>query len=188
MASGTSATSFLGAGCASPVRGRSLTTKVLWPLLREIAKFVSPEPLLKLERLWTRPELLCRPSPLSSESWLYARYIEGLPTPFASCHSSDDYPPVYIGIAPSRPASKATLCSRIKQHLRGNAAGDALGRLGFDDSADRMPPAVPRTQSATMIGSGLSAFGQRSGPTHKGSRGAFRPKPHTSAIMPIRPS
>jgi GIY-YIG catalytic domain len=88
--------------------------------------FVIQRVLLFPEKLWTRSEVLAGQCPIPSESGLYAWYITDLPVPSGSCHMSGGSPLVYVGIAPSRPMSRTTLRTRVKQHFQGNASASTL--------------------------------------------------------------
>jgi len=82
--------------------------------------------LRRPDPLWSRAEILVRPSPVPARPGLYAWYIRDLPVPTETCHKFDGSPLVYVGIAPSRPGSKSTLRRRIRQHLRSNASASTL--------------------------------------------------------------
>ena len=82
--------------------------------------------LRNAEPLLGRQDVLRRPSPVPAEPGIYAWYMRGLPAPTDSCHQRAGHALVYLGIAPSRANSGATLRSRIRQHLNGNASGSTL--------------------------------------------------------------
>jgi hypothetical protein len=91
--------------------------------------------LMQLERqtLYSREEVLAKPSPVPSEAGLYAWYFRELPggVPTDNCLIRDGLTLLYVGISPdkrSKPNSKSTLRKRIKTHYRGNAEGSTLRR------------------------------------------------------------
>jgi hypothetical protein len=77
-------------------------------------------------KLFTRAEVLSRPSPVPLASGLYAWFFKEMPpgVPVDGCLVVEGFTLLYIGIAPdgqNKPNSRATLRSRIRQHLSGNA-------------------------------------------------------------------
>lgn len=92
-------------------------------------EFQSPFDALALPRkLWGRRELLMKPSPAPSKPGVYAWYFRCAPrsVPTSACHAVNLSHLLYVGIAPSGPGSRATLRSRIRTHLGGNASGSTL--------------------------------------------------------------
>lgn len=101
--------------------------------------------LLRPTKLWSRAEVLRRPSPVPRSSGVYAWYFSEIPagTPAGECLSLDGLTLLYIGIAPKKALtsgakpSQQTLWSRIRYHMRGNAFGstlrESLGCLLADD-------------------------------------------------------
>ncbi|WP_345711564.1 GIY-YIG nuclease family protein [Kineococcus glutinatus] len=95
--------------------------------------------LLDPARLWTRAEVLERPSPVPAKNGVYAWYFDAAPpgVPVDGCHRVDGSALLYVGISPKRPpadggpVSKQTLRSRVRYHYRGNAYGSTL-RLTLD--------------------------------------------------------
>jgi GIY-YIG catalytic domain len=90
-------------------------------------------PIKSPERLFSRTEVLGRPSPVPATSGLYAWYFRNVPPVISTdgCLTLDGGLLLYLGIAPDRankPNSRATLLSRIRQHYRGNAEGSTLRR------------------------------------------------------------
>ena len=79
-------------------------------------------------RLWARCEALKNPSPIPKARGLYGWYFDQIPqrVPIEDCVVYNGLTLLYVGIAPSRASSAATLRSRIRQHYRGNAAGSTL--------------------------------------------------------------
>src|SRR5688572_23853962 len=84
-------------------------------------------------RLWTRDEMLgtdCVPR----SPGVYGCYFREIPpaVPTEGCIVHDDLTLLYVGIAPKAPTqngrspSKATLRSRLRYHMRGNAYGSTL--------------------------------------------------------------
>jgi hypothetical protein len=89
--------------------------------------------LLKPSRLWTRAEVLSRPSPVPKSSGIYAWYFRALDgVPSTNCLTCGEFKLLYIGISPSAPPtngkapSRQTLCHRVQYHMRGNAEGSTL--------------------------------------------------------------
>ena len=90
--------------------------------------------LVRPARLWSRVEVLARPSPVPSGPGVYGWYFKELPWPIdaSQCVTWDDCTLLYGGIAPKappangRPASQQTLRKRIRYHYTGNAAGSTL--------------------------------------------------------------
>jgi hypothetical protein len=90
--------------------------------------------LLRPTRLWTRPEVLARPSPVPATAGVYAWYLARLPIPIdtSSCVRIDGRLLLYVGISPKPPpingarSSRQHLRARLEQHYRGNAAGSTL--------------------------------------------------------------
>jgi len=79
-------------------------------------------------RLYSREELSSSDGLPPREAGLYAWYFEGpvASAPVRGCHRASGRALLYVGTAPSRPGSRATLHSRIRQHLRGNLAASTL--------------------------------------------------------------
>jgi hypothetical protein len=76
------------------------------------------------DRLWTRAEVLARPSPVPPAAGIYGWHFLG---PLAAQLDVDRLH--YVGIAPrhmSNRTSSQNLRTRIRYHLRGNAAGSTL--------------------------------------------------------------
>jgi hypothetical protein len=90
--------------------------------------------LVDPERVWSRAEVLARPSPAPKAPGVYAWFFKEIP-PFvdpAGCIEHEDLTLLYVGIAPKepprngKPPSKQTLHSRLRYHYRGNAYGSTL--------------------------------------------------------------
>lgn len=90
--------------------------------------------LLTPTHLYTRAEVLSRPSPVPKAPGIYAWYFD---EPLAGldvrgCHTIPDGMLLYVGIAPKEPPrngalpSRQTLWHRIRYHYRGNAYGSTL--------------------------------------------------------------
>lgn len=81
-----------------------------------------------LSRPYTRAEVLTRPSPVPSESGLYAWTFREGPSgvPLDGCAELAGRPILYVGIAPSRSSSRRTLRDRVRTHYAGNASGSTL--------------------------------------------------------------
>ena len=86
------------------------------------------------ERLWSRSEVLAKPSPVPRESGLYAWYFKDIPpeVPSDDCITSRGLTLLYSGISPKAPPkggknpSTQTLWNRIRYHFNGNAEGSTL--------------------------------------------------------------
>jgi hypothetical protein len=91
-------------------------------------------PLLRPARLWTREEVLARPSPVPAAAGIYTWYFTSLPLAVdtGGCVEVDGWRLLYVGISPKpppangTPASRQQLRSRLRQHYAGNAAGSTL--------------------------------------------------------------
>jgi hypothetical protein len=87
-----------------------------------------------VEPLWSRAEVLKRPSPVPKACGIYAWYFDELPSRLidaSKCVVVDSKTLLYIGIAPSRLSisgklSKSTIRSRLRTHYAGNAEGSTL--------------------------------------------------------------
>lgn len=83
------------------------------------------------EKIWSRDEVLARPSPIPSKGGLYFWWFKHIPAivPLENCLEFNGLKLLYIGIAPdgrTKPNSRSTLRKRIKNHFRGNAACSTL--------------------------------------------------------------
>jgi hypothetical protein len=104
------------------VFAREFTLGVLGPM-RHIL-----EALMRPRKLWMGSELLTKPNPIPKSPGIYAWYFRALPEEVLldDCHRVQGYSLLYLGIAPSRATSSATLRSRIGIHLKGNASSSTL--------------------------------------------------------------
>src|SRR6476620_466398 len=90
--------------------------------------------LLVPQHLWTRAEVLARPSPVPKAPGVYAWYFRKLDSrvPSLDCLAAGEFRLLYIGISPSAPPSngklpsKQSLNHRLRYHMRGNAEGSTL--------------------------------------------------------------
>lgn len=94
---------------------------------------MSPNELVCPERLWSRHEVLSRPSPVPRSPGVYAWYFRGLDSvPSISSPKADGFRLLYVGISPSAPPrngkapSLQSLHHRIRYHFSGNAEGSTL--------------------------------------------------------------
>lgn len=90
-------------------------------------------PVIAPTRLFSRAEVLRRPSPIPASNGLYAWYFREVPpaVPTQGCLCFDGKVLLYLGIAPdkaNKPNSRASLLSRVRYHYRGNAEGSTLRR------------------------------------------------------------
>ena len=87
-------------------------------------------PITPPASLFSRSEVLQRPSPVPAANGLYAWYFREVPSiiPTEGCLKIGDCLLLYLGIAPdkaNKPNSRASLLSRVRQHYRGNEELDA---------------------------------------------------------------
>lgn len=90
--------------------------------------------LLRPTKLWSRREVLSKPSPVPRSPGAYAWYFRAIPpgVPTEGCLSQDDLTLLYVGISPRSPASNGrvpsgqTLLTRLRTHMQGNAEGSTL--------------------------------------------------------------
>lgn len=84
--------------------------------------------------LYSRSQVLSRPSPVPQEPGMYAWYFRQAPrgVDVTGCHVVDGLTLLYVGISPKEPPangaapSRSTLRKRLQTHLRGNAEGSTL--------------------------------------------------------------
>jgi hypothetical protein len=89
----------------------------------EIGEFVAPE------RVYSRHDVLSRPSPGPSQDGVYGWWFRALPplVRASGCCRHQDLTLLYVGISPKRPtsngrpASTQNLLERIRYHYTGNA-------------------------------------------------------------------
>ena len=99
----------------------------------EEMRHACPE-LLAPRYLWSRTEVLSKPSPVPTSPGVYAWYFKRIPpnVPTADCLTVGGYTLLYIGISPKappgngRPPSRQNLRSRLRYHFGGNADGSTL--------------------------------------------------------------
>jgi hypothetical protein len=90
--------------------------------------------LLRPSHLFTRQEVLSKPSPVPPRPGVYAWYFREVPpgVPVEDCHQHQGLCLLYVGISPSKPPtnwklpSKQSLAKRIRYHFAGNAEGSTL--------------------------------------------------------------
>lgn len=89
--------------------------------------------LLKPARLYTRAEVLARPSPVPSAGGVYGWYFDAPPgpTPVGDAHLWEGSHLLYVGIAPKQPPvgrrpSSRTMADRLREHYNLNAEGSTL--------------------------------------------------------------
>lgn len=98
------------------------------PLRDEVSRLLAPP------RLFSRPEVLTRPSPIPAAPGVCAWYFDEVPphVPVDGCRVVDGYTLLYVGISPKKPSvdalrpSQQTLRTRVSYHYRGNAYGSTL--------------------------------------------------------------
>jgi GIY-YIG catalytic domain len=96
-------------------------------------QLAAADALLRPTRLWSRAEVLARPSPVPAASGIYAWYFTPLTiVDGGGCVEMDGRRLLYVGISPKpppangAPPSRQQLRSRLRQHYAGNAAGSTL--------------------------------------------------------------
>jgi hypothetical protein len=117
------------------------------------------ERLLHPAAVWTRDQVLVRPSPIPAEPGVYAWYFDDqLPdVPLDGCHTTDYGVLLYVGISPKAPSSngvapsRQSLRSRIRYHYRGNAAGSTLRLTLGSLLADKIGIALRRVGSGQRL-------------------------------------
>lgn len=93
------------------------------PTSNNLANFIFNANLL------SREEVNTAPCPVPNQPGIYAWFFRRIPerVPTKACYERDGFTLLYLGIAPSRATSKASLRRRIRnQHLNGNAYGSTL--------------------------------------------------------------
>jgi hypothetical protein len=122
-------------------------------------QLAAAEALLRPARLWTRQEVLARPSPVPTVSGVYAWYLTGLPIAVetSGCVHLDGRRLLYVGISPKPPPrngarpSRQHLRSRLRQHYRGNVAGSTLRLTLGCLLADQLGLALRRVGSGQRL-------------------------------------
>jgi hypothetical protein len=78
--------------------------------------------------LYSRSDVLSKPSPVPNERGLYSWFFKEVPpgVPTDGCYTKDGLTMLYAGISPSRETSKQSLRKRIKRHYQGPAYGSTL--------------------------------------------------------------
>lgn len=100
----------------------------LEPLEAEASQLLAPD------RLFSRAEVLARPSPIPAVAGVYAWYFGDIPpsVPVDGCQVVDGSTLLYVGISPKKPGadglkpSRQTIRTRVNYHYRGNAEGSTL--------------------------------------------------------------
>jgi hypothetical protein len=90
--------------------------------------------LVQPDRVWSRTEVLARPSPVPAVAGTYAWYFRELPAAIDTtrCISYAGLTLLYVGISPKAPpasgggASRQNLRRRLRQHYALNAYGSTL--------------------------------------------------------------
>ena len=91
------------------------------------------EALIDPHRLYSRSEVLSKPSPVPAVSGIYAWYFCEMPgvTPNEGCIASGDKTLLYVSISPDKagkPTSTQDIRKRVTFHYRGDAEGSTLRR------------------------------------------------------------
>lgn len=115
--------------------------------------------LLSPATVWTRGEVLTRPSPVPAEPGVYAWYFDEPPpgVPLQGCHTTSDGVLLYVGISPKAPSqngvrpSRQSIRNRIRYHYRGNAAGSTLRLTLGSLLADEIGIALRRVGSGQRL-------------------------------------
>lgn len=84
--------------------------------------------LTEPSRLFSRENVLAKPSPVPKQPGLYAWYFRKPPpeVPTEDCIYHEGLPLLYVGISPRNAYSKEQIQKRIRYHYRGNAEGSTL--------------------------------------------------------------
>ena len=85
-------------------------------------------------RLWSRQEVLAKPSPAPAAPGVYGWYFDAAlgSVEQADCHGEGTFRLLYVGVSPKEPPangrapSKSTLRKRLRTHYTGNASGSTL--------------------------------------------------------------
>ena len=93
-----------------------------------ISRFLNPP------RVFSRDEVLSRPSPVPAAGGVYGWWFRGLPALIdtTGCRKHDSLVLLYVGISPRRPptigqaASRQHIRQRLRMHYAGNAEGSTL--------------------------------------------------------------
>src|SRR5262249_36145447 len=131
----------------------------------EIARFVN------LVRVYSREDVLTRPSPVPAQDGVYGWGFRKLPPVVLAdaCRQHQGLRLRYAGSSPNRPPrkrrppSKQTLRDRIRDHYTANAQGstlrNALGCVVCDRVASHLRSVGSRTRMTLVVGEqGLSAW------------------------------
>jgi hypothetical protein len=113
--------------------------------------------LLRPPRLYSRQEVLTRPSPVPARPGVYAWYFREVPpgVPLDGHHKLDGLSLLYVGISPSKPPtngkspSKQSLAKRVRYHFAGNAEGSTLRLTLGCLLAERLDIRLTRVGSGT---------------------------------------
>jgi GIY-YIG catalytic domain-containing protein len=115
--------------------------------------------LVQPDRVWSRAEVLGRPSPVPAVAGTYAWYFKQLPTAIdtTSCISWAGLTLLYVGISPRAPpasgvgASRQNLRRRLRQHYALNAYGSTLRLTLGCLLADQLGLVLRRVGSGTRL-------------------------------------
>lgn len=80
------------------------------------------------QKVWSRKEVLSKPSPIPMKNGIYAWFFKSTPplVPVKDCLVSENKILLYAGISPKNDTSTQNLRKRITTHFRGNAEGSTL--------------------------------------------------------------
>lgn len=114
------------------------------------------------ERLHGRADVLGADDPVPRRAGVYGWYFSGLDgvVPLEGCREVAGRYLLYVGIAPSRAGSGATLRSRIRQHLTNNASGSTLRRTLGSLLADRVGIQMRRVGTRTHFAEGEAVLSE----------------------------
>lgn len=84
--------------------------------------------LLEPSKIWSRSEILTRPSPVPASGGIYAWYFRKMPAgvPISNSPECHGVRLLYVGISPAREGSLNNLRKRIRSHFNGNASSSTL--------------------------------------------------------------
>ena len=80
------------------------------------------------QKVWSRKEVLSKPSPIPMRNGIYAWFFQSTPplVPVKDCLIFENKILLYAGISPKNDTSTQNLRKRITTHFKGNAEGSTL--------------------------------------------------------------
>ena len=124
--------------------------------------------LLDPERLWSRQEVLSRPSPISRAPGVYAWYFRNLPPqiPTTGCTSMGEFRLLYVGISPSAPRDEPHTAAQIAwacrvRNVAGSMTSPKYSKTGLSTLVGKLPKRSRSDQETLGIPAALSLVGVR---------------------------